>query len=316
MPLINITPYHKVNVGWESVTQNNVIPFSAPTSGFSQMWAISADEILIHTGGTGANGQQVATFNLTTGLWTLKTSLPQDATVGMGALHPTSGNPIIGAVSAVAGDILEYNPGGDTWSVVATLPGGRYHRGGIMANLGNGDVVFAQSIYDAVQSDYVTSWNGVGFTLEADIPHTPIQTSNYGNIFGSSNGYLYLISTRAYGPFVATDIVYRYHLGTGLWSTAANNMPEPHLQSIVVPLDGTRALVMGGGETGAGGSSDKVYIFDSTTETFTSFAGIRTPENPLPLPTSYNVGSATKMPDGRVITFQLDNELWITTGAV
>lgn len=305
MPIVIANPASPAPIGWESVTENNARPFTIIGS-YINMWLLPDDTILVKSGG---NSKDLAIFSPATGLWTEKNDLLENSRWTFAVFHPITGNPVA-MPTALTQNALEYDIGLDSWSAVS-MPAGRAHSQGGTCNLADGDVMSFSSASVAIQQDYATSWDGASFSSRANIPTSPLDNEGYSMPFASSNDNVYLFGNRGSGS--ASDVVYKYNISGNTWSTTTS-MPEPHLQCVVVPLDGTRAMIIGGGETGANGSSDKVYIFDSATDTFTVFAGVRTPENPIALATSMNESAAVLQADSKVL-FLDASTMWRTTEA-
>lgn len=314
MPLVNTTPFFKLGQGWVSVTQNNSIPFGTTISAYANLWRLPDDTILVHNGYHPTYGKQVAIFNPATGLWTAKGDMPAAAIRGTATFNPATGKPVLAAPQITETDIYEYTSGTDTWALIANFAP-YHHDTAAVAKLPGGDVFAFSNVsggYVGTERNSGTRWDGVNFTVLVDIPDIPVATWAYHGIFASANGYVYLIGGQNYSTSLATSNVYRYDPALNTWTTAANNLPEAHLSSLVIPLsDGYRALVLGGGTAGTGGGSDEVYIFDSTTETFSAYLGLGLPENGVALSTALNAAGGVLLADGNVMVLQ-NSTLWKT----
>ncbi len=309
MPIVFTNPTIPEPVTWESVTQNNAMPF-APSLAYANMWLLPDDTILVKNGAT---TKDIAIFDPATGLWTSKNDLPESASTSFAVFHPITGNPVTMPAQQPATKYMEYDIDLDSWTVTS-INFARSHWGGGTCNIPNGDTMSFSNIGTSAKYDQATLWDGALFTAVADIPTVPLNNAGYSMPFASSNGNVYLMGSRNEVGSSSSDIVYKYNISSDMWSVGPS-LPVALVQIIIVPLDGTRAMLIGGSTSGAGGASQFVYIFDSTAETYTAFAGVRTTENPTALPTAMNSAAAVLQADGKVLFMGDSSTLWRTTAA-
>jgi len=315
MPLITTTPFNpRPTAGWELVTTNNAFPLSQDRGSQTyKLWLEPDTNTLLVANGSSENirSREVAELDLTTLLWNqLNDSSSLTKVGGKGVRHPVSNKPVI---LCMTGERQQdtYTTGTDTWAAALLSSTTRDHWNGAACNLLNGDVLLVGSTENAAAGKLVDQWDGTPWSTEptpkADIPTSPVDTRGFGSVFAADNNKVYLIGSRT-DSSVGTDVVYRYDVALDSWSDEGIRMPEPHLQTIVVPLDGTRCMVIGGNEGAAigyplTGGSSKTYIFNSTTETFTPY-GVEfgMPASVTPIETGFNDANGILLADGRVLT--------------
>jgi len=299
MPIIFTQPAGPT-IGWEAVTTTGN-PFTPTQFYNAKMWLYPDNNTLLVAARSTSSSpsREVASLNLTTMAWSaLQNPLPHNGKLGHAVWHPVSGNPLIMGVSDQSRSVYEYIIGTDTWTKTQPFLPPRTFQGAAATNLPNGDVILLGPNQPALQYNDAVSWDGTTLTVLTDIPTSPVAVSGNSNLFASGTK-VYMIGNRLVAGAVATDVVYRYDTNLNSWDSSIT-MPEPHQQCVVVPLDSTRAMVIGGSTGGGGSSNEKTYIFDASTETFTPY-GVDYAEPAASSSASITSSQGIKLDDGRVL---------------
>ncbi len=309
MPIVFTKPAQPVE-GWEDISANNTVPLTI-SGGWrnAKMWLYPDNNTLLVANGStsSADSREVATLDLTTMLWASKTDISGSAKLGEPVFHPVNGNPMIMGVTDAERQVYEYSIGTDTWTATLFFSSTRKHFRSPSANLPNGEVILLGSgLSTDGQYNIASRWDGTSLSPAADIPTIPVSTGGNSELFAAGNNKVYMMgNSDADNALIAINNVYIFDTVLNTWDTTSLTMPEPHLQCVVVPLDSTRCMVIGGSETSAGGGSSKTYIFDSNTETFTAYGdGYGMPVSGTPHNTGLNLMQGILLGDGRVLTTQ------------
>jgi hypothetical protein len=155
--------------------------------------------------------------------------------------------------TAVA-NAYKYNPGANTWTPIASLPGPR----GWFSGASDGTYIYLLGGVDQNFNTTATLWryDPATDTYNTSLPSYTIPTYFHASAY--LNGKIYRIAGRAIGTDYHVEV---YDIATNIWSMAANYPVANH--SLMV-------AALGGYIYGAGGNAfpDKTYRYDPNTDTW------------------------------------------------